>query len=119
MKDVKFLEENGVDYKKGIEILGDLDTYNDMLDEFLDEIDEKKANIENYYRDNDMENYAICAHSVKSDAKYFGFDKLATIAYEHEMAGKENNEEKIKSDFSNFIDEIDRIVGVIKQYRGV
>ena len=38
-----------------------------------------------------MKNYAIFAHSLKSDAKYFGFTKLAELAYNHEMASKQEN----------------------------
>ena len=38
-----------------------------------------------------MANYAIQVHSLKSDAKYFGFETLAELAYKHEMESKANN----------------------------
>ena len=35
-----------------------------------------------------MSNYAILVHSLKSDAKYLGFTKLAELAYNHELKVK-------------------------------
>lgn len=31
-----------------------------------------------------MEDYKVVVHSIKSDAKYLGFSKLAEKSYEHE-----------------------------------
>ena len=35
MKDIKFLEQNGVDIQKSLELFGDVDTYNETIGEFL------------------------------------------------------------------------------------
>ena len=91
MKDENFLRSKGVDIDKSLELFGDMETYNLTLNDFLGAISEKIENLEKYKEANDMPNYAILVHSLKSDAKYFGFTKLAEIAYEHEMKSKANN----------------------------
>ena len=93
MKDVEFLKQHNVDVDKSLELFGDMETYNDTIKEFQEGIPKKIAEIEKYYKDKDMKNYAIYVHSLKSDCKYFGFTELADLAYEHELAGKANYQE--------------------------
>lgn len=116
MKDVSILSSNNIDFKKGIELLGDIDTYDDMLGEFLDEVDEKINNIKKYKELNDMPNYAILVHSLKSDSKYFGFDKLADLAYQHEMASKGNDISFVNDNFESLINEANNIIKIVKMY---
>lgn len=116
MKDVSILSSNNIDFKKGIELLGDIETYDDMLLEFLDEVDEKISNIKNYKELEDMPNYAILVHSLKSDSKYFGFDKLADLAYQHEMASKANDIVFVNDNFELLMNEADKIINVVKEY---
>ena len=88
MRDIKFLEDNGVDIQKSLELFGDINTYNDTIGEFLVGLHSKTTDLVKYLNESDMNNYAICVHSIKSDAKYFGFTKLADVAYEHEQKSK-------------------------------
>ena len=90
MYDTKILIENGVNLEKSLELFGDIATYNDNLDEFLDGIEKLIQDIENYKTQKDMANYAILVHSLKSDAKYYGFEKLAELALDHELKSKDN-----------------------------
>lgn len=39
--DRSYLEENGVDVNAGLELLGDMDMYNETMGDFLEEINEK------------------------------------------------------------------------------
>ena len=105
MKDINFLKENNVDVNKCLELFGDIETYNETIKEFQKSIDGKLDKLENYYEDGDMANYAIYAHSLKSDCKYFGFIKLASIAYEHEMKGKANDIAYVRANFDSFMEE--------------
>ena len=114
----EFLEENGVDVEKGLELLGDMDMYNETMEDFLSEINEKYPKLIEYKNSNDMNNYAIVVHSIKSDSKYLGFTDLATLAYEHELKSKENNLEYVNMNFSTLEDEIKRIIKVVKSYLG-
>ncbi len=87
--DENYLLENDVNYKKGIELLGDLETYNDMLSDWFEESQNKFEQLKLFKLRHDMPNYAIAVHALKSDSKYFGFDKLAELSYNHEMKSKE------------------------------
>jgi HPt (histidine-containing phosphotransfer) domain-containing protein len=118
MKDTNLLIENGVDVNRGIELLGDIETYNDMLEDFLSEVDEKMSNLNLYKEQGDMPNYAILAHSLKSDSKYFGFTKLIDLAYSHELESKNNNLVFVKDNFLELKSEVNRIVDLINKYLG-
>ena len=96
MKSVDFLKNNNVNVDQSLELFGDIETYNETLKEFQNGIDNKLNEITKNYNEADMANYAIYVHSLKSDCKYFGFTKLAEMAYEHEMQSKANNYEFVK-----------------------
>lgn len=119
MKDVNLLISNGVNIEKSLELFGDMETYNDTLHDFLSEVEGKLAKIKAYKENGDMANYAILVHSLKSDSKYFGFEKLAELAYNHEMESKANNMYYITDHFDELMMEANRIVALVKQYMGI
>ena len=55
-------------------------------------------------------------HSLKSDAKYFEFNKLAELSYIHEMKFKENDYEYVKFNFADLEREFIRIFNIIEKY---
>lgn len=119
MKDVNLLTSNGVNIEKSLELFGDMETYNDTLHDFLSEVEGKLAKIKAYKEQSDMANYAILVHSLKSDSKYFGFEKLAELSYNHEMESKANNMYYVTDHFDELMTEANRIVSLVKQYMGV
>ena len=119
MKDVSILTNNGVNVQKSLELFGDMATYDDTLHDFLAEIDNKLAKIKMFKEQSDMANYAILVHSLKSDSKYFGFEKLAELAYNHEMESKANNMYYVTDHYEELMTEANRILNVVKQYMGV
>lgn len=118
MKDVNVLKNNGIDVDKSLELFGDMETYDETLEEFLNGVLEKLDNIEKYKEASDMSNYAILVHSLKSDSKYLGFTKLAELSYNHEMASKENNIEFVYANYESLIEEANRIIKVTSSYLG-
>ena len=116
MKTIEFLKNNNVNVEQSLELFGDIETYNETLIEFQNGIDAKLAELNKYYNEADMTNYAIYAHSLKSDCKYFGFMTLAEIAYEHEMQGKANNYEFVKQNFDAFMAESAKIKALVNSY---
>lgn len=116
MKDINFLKENNVDVNKCLELFGDIETYNETIKEFQKSMDGKLDKLESYYEDGDMANYAIYAHSLKSDCKYFGFIKLASIAYEHEMKGKANDIAFVSANFDSFMEEAKKVKAIVNEY---
>lgn len=116
MKELKFLDDNGIDTKSAIELLGDIDTYNDTLADFLTECDTRLPNIEKYKNEQDMENYAILVHALKGDSKYLGFTKLAELSYNHQIESQNNNIEYINNNYEELVKEANRIIEIVKEY---
>ena len=116
MKDVNILKNRGVNLEASLEYLGDMDLYNETLTEFLDLVDGKVADLTRFKDTHDMANYAISAHSLKSDARYLGFTTLGEIALSHEMAGKENREDFVVQNFDAFVDEVKKTIAVAREY---
>lgn len=115
---VKILTSNKIDVDHGLELLGDMDFYNETLSTFYDGINDNLKKLEKYKNEDDFENYGILSHSIKSDSKYLGFMDLAEIALSHEMAGKGSDKKFIEENYDSFIKEINRIVSVVKEYLG-
>ena len=116
--DIKILTDNKIDVNHGLELLGDMDFYNETLETFYKNIDKNIKDLKKFKEKKDFENYGILSHSIKSDSKYLGFMDLAEIALSHEMAGKGSDEKFIEENFDSFMEEINRIVSVVKEYLG-
>lgn len=116
MRDIKFLEENGVDINKSLELFGDINTYNETIGEFLVGVHTKINELIKFMNNKDLNNYAIYVHSLKSDAKYFGFTKLADMAYEHEMKSKAGDLYYVTSHINDLIKETNNTILLIQEY---
>ena len=119
MRDKTMLINNGIDINKSLELFGDMEMYDETLSEFLESVDDKVNSLTLYKENSDMHNYAILAHSLKSDARYLGFTKLAELSLQHEIAGKDNNLDFVYSNFDDLIKEVKRIISVVCTYMGV
>ena len=119
MKDTSILEGNGINLKKSLELFGDMATYDQMLEDFLKEVNVKLANAKKFKEDGDMANYAIVVHSLKSDCRYFGIDALADEFYEHELAGKRNDYTFVITNFDKLIMDANNMINVLKRYMGI
>ena len=116
MKSIKFLEQNGVDVSKSLELFGDVSTYNETIGEFLVSIHAKIKNLIRFMEDKDFENYSITAHSMKSDAKNFGFTALAETALEHEEKSKAGDVSFITSHINDFIQKTNEAIQLVQEY---
>ena len=116
MRDIKFLEKNGVDINKSLELFGDSNTYNETIGEFLVGIHTKINQLIKFMNNKDLSNYAIYVHSLKSDARYFGFTKLADMAYEHEMKSKDGDFSYVATHINDLINETNKAILLIQEY---
>ena len=116
--DVNYLKDNDIDVDSSVELLGDIDMYNDTLRDFLNESEERLPKMEMFMENEDAANYAILSHAMKSDSKYLGFKKLAELSLNHELEGKNNNISYIKENYQELMIEVDRIINVVKKYLG-
>ena len=119
MKDVNILINNGANIKKALELFGDMETYDATLETFLQEVPGKLEKIKACKEIGDMANYAILVHSLKSDARYFGFETLGELAYDHELKSKANDMYYVSEHFNELMTEANRVVNLVKKYMGV
>ncbi|MBQ2946620.1 MAG: response regulator [Bacilli bacterium] len=117
-KDIDYLKESGIDVDSSLELLGDMETYNETLKDFLTECETRLPKMKEHLSNNDSNNYAILSHALKSDSKYLGFKKLAELSLDHELKGKENDLEYIKENSNELMDEAEKIINIIKNYLG-
>ncbi len=118
MRDVNVLINNGVDVQKSLELFVEMDIYNETLGEFLIGVDKKVTDIKAKMEEGDMPEYAILVHSLKSDARYLGFTKLAELSYQHEIESKANNITYVYNNYNDLMTEVNRIIRIVKEYLG-
>ena len=118
MRDVSFLKENGVDVDKSLELFGDIEMYNDSIIDFINDASKKLEQLKTYKENADMANYAIQVHALKSDARYFGFTKLADMALDQEMKSKANDMYYISDHFDELEKEAEKALNIAKVYLG-
>lgn len=118
MRDVSILTDNGVNLNSALELLGDLSFYDETLEAFLEENKTRVKDLESYKEAQNMEDYAILVHAIKSDSKYLGFTELADIAYEHELASKANNIDEVNTKYTKLMKTIDKYTKLAEKYLG-
>lgn len=111
-----YLRSHGIDIDHALDLLGDMEMYHMTLHDYLDEIDSKFEQLKDYLENKDMANYSILVHSMKSDAKYLGFMKLADVCYQHELKSKENNYDFCKDHFEEIEKELQSVLSVVQEY---
>ena len=116
--DINVLIQGGVNVNSALALLGDMEMYNETLQDFVSGFEEKMGNIKKYKEEQDMTNYAILVHSLKSDSKYMGFTNLAEIAYQHEMASKAGDVRFVITSFDALVTEANKTYDLVKKYLG-
>lgn len=116
MKNVKILLDNQIDFYASLELLGDVNMYNETLGDFYEEIDNIITKLNDLFKENNLKDYSIVAHDLKSNSKYLGFKDLAEMAYNHELMSKSNDSEYVSVNIEKLLEEIKRIQKVIKEY---
>ncbi len=116
MRKVEILTNYGINVENSLEVLGDMETYDEIVEEFLRGIDEKMKKFEQFLKEKKSYDYAILVHGLKSEAKYLGFTELAKISFDHELKAKANDIQFIENNISLLFVEIQKIVKVLKEY---
>ena len=114
--DEKYLLDNGIDYNKGVELFGDITTYKEMLSDWYKDSLNKFKKIKELLDNKDMPNYSVEVHSLKSDAKYFGMNRLAEISLDHESKSKENDTEYVTNNFKELEKEFNKVIEIVGKY---
>ncbi len=92
----KLGDKNILDVESGIGYAGSMAMFADTLKVFKESIDSKADEIEELYFKDDIENYGIKVHALKSTAKLIGAMELSDKAKALEEAAKNGDIEYIK-----------------------
>lgn len=114
--DEKYLLDNGIDYNKGVELFGDITTYKEMLSDWYKDSLNKFKKIKELLDNKDMPNYSVEVHSLKSDAKYFGMNRLAEVSLNHELKSKENDTDYVINNFEELEKEFNKVIEIVGKY---
>jgi signal transduction histidine kinase/DNA-binding NarL/FixJ family response regulator len=103
----ELLKINGVDVQAAISRCGSALVAVDVMNDFRLAIEERAGLIEKYYNDNDIPNYTIYVHGLKSSARAIGAIELSERAKYLEQCGNEHR-----------VDEIHKLTGdLLELYR--
>ena len=86
---------------------GDQEEYLHNLKLYLNEYGEKKEKLEEYFRTEDLDNYQIIVHSVKSTSKLIGANDLSEMARMLEEASSARDMERVRSGHAEFMQRFD------------
>ena len=93
----------GISIKNGLSLAkGDMDIYLDLIEMFLKE-HTKQDNMKALIEDGNMKEYAILVHGLKGNARTLGADKLADMAYDHEMKSKADEAEYVTAHWDELV----------------
>ena len=103
----ELLKINGIDVQAAISRCGSAVAAIDVMNDFMLAIEDRAAHIERYKNDEDIANYTIYVHGLKSSARAIGATSLSEKAEYLEKCGNQYN-----------IDEIDSLTGgLLELYR--
>lgn len=86
-----------LDVSKGIGNCGSKEGFLSVLKTFYKTAGTKAGEIEDLYRKQDLENYTIKVHALKSSARIIGAEVLSEMAKDLELAGKAKDTDKIQA----------------------
>ncbi|MCR4605515.1 MAG: response regulator [Eubacterium sp.] len=114
------LGEAGIDYKSGMTYCqNDEDFYRALLEQFVVESAEKRTSITDCYAKEDMANYAIYVHALKSTAKMIGAKELSEQAKDLEFASKEERIDDVKAGHDKTMQNYENVLKKISEVCGV
>ncbi len=112
----EYLKNAGINVDEVMNFWGDMEAYKDNLLEFLTTVDTKIKELESYKNNTEISSYTMLAHSLKSETRYLGLNKLSDIFYTHELKGKENNIDYIKSNFTEIENGVNKVKSDLKDF---
>ena len=116
--DMHLLTDFGVNVEGALELLKTEEAYNDKMNDFYEDLENKINTLFELKNNSNLEDYAILTHALKTEARYLGFDAFSDIAYEHELNAKEKNIDYIVSNYPKLKMESIRIYDLVKKYLG-
>ncbi|MBR6316287.1 MAG: response regulator [Lachnospiraceae bacterium] len=104
-KKLEKLKNIGIDTEAGIlHSAGDRDFYLEILGDYTDSYEQKKNDFERLLKENNIHDYGVAAHALKSLSRTIGAKEFGEKAYAMEQAASRNDAEYIRNGHDAFID---------------
>ena len=114
------LEAAGIHTNSGIGYCnGDTDFYIELLTSFVSGAGHKESELGQFFEKEDMDNYAILVHALKSTAKMIGADSLSENAKQAEAAAKNHDLEYITQHHTELMTKYQQVVQSICGILGI
>ena len=97
------LKDYDIDVKTGIKNSEGVDAYLSLLKVFYESMNEVSEELERFYSEDDLKEYTIRIHSLKSSARIIGADDLGDEAQRLEDAGKKEDRIYIRDHHDSFM----------------
>lgn len=113
---LQYLKEHGFDIDTGLSYLGDESMYLEILKDFYNGFINQMGEIRKAYESQDIENYSILVHALKSNCKTVGIMSLADLAYNHEMKSKEKDMNYVTSNITELFTKANEIYNIMDTF---
>ena len=99
-------QEEGISIRQGLAYAGgNEDVYLDLVEMFVREQENREEKIRGLMEEENMADYTVLVHALKSNARMLGAGQLADIAYEHEKAGKDGRLAYVQDHWEELVSE--------------
>ncbi|MDR0858318.1 MAG: response regulator [Oscillospiraceae bacterium] len=113
----KLPEIDGINTTKGLQMSGgELSFYKKVIASFADNTKEYGQTIRECLENGDVKLFTTSVHALKSAGANIGADEISAAALALEMAGKEDNLDKIQSDTPDFLVKLEALGNAIDAY---
>ena len=112
---LNYLKRQGINVQQGMKYADDsLDFYEQLITLFLDEYENKRACV---LKESEKagQGYTVLVHGLKNNARSLGADKLADLAYEHELASKAGDTRYVKENLNALLETWEQTVHIFKE----
>ena len=115
----KWLKDiEGINIEEGLKNCGDEEIYVNAFNSFAKNAFENHKEIERLFNEENIEDYTIKVHALKSSAKIIGAMQLSRLAETLEKAGDEGNIQLIKNSTDKLLDMYKQIIDGIEEKQG-
>lgn len=100
-----FLNElKDINLSEAVNNCGGVDVLEKVVEDFYSSIDDKVVAIEGFLKEEDIRNYTVLVHALKSSARLIGAMELSEMAAELEQLGNEDNLELVQEKTPGLLD---------------
>ncbi len=103
----------GLDTEKAIELLGSESLYMQVAKEYYLSLNDRIDGLSEMLEKDDIANYTINVHSLKSTSRQIGAEELGELAFQLEMAGKEGNADFIREHHRELVERVAEVKAIL------